>query len=67
MTVAPGHDGPAVGDLLYLLPRHICPTVNNFDFALIVEQGKVTRLDRVTARGRENPLVLSASRQAGAG
>lgn len=67
MEVAAGRDGPAVGEELYLLPRHICPTVNNFDFALIVEQGKVTRLDRVTARGRENPLVLSASRQAGAG
>ncbi|HEV2386027.1 MAG TPA: alanine racemase [Candidatus Acidoferrales bacterium] len=67
MEVAAGRDRPAVGELLYLLPRHICPTVNNFDFALIVEQGKITRLDRVTARGRENPLILSASRQASAG
>lgn len=56
---------PALGDLLHLLPRHICPTVNNFDHALIVEQGKVTRLDRVTARGRENPLVLSVGQAPG--
>jgi D-serine deaminase-like pyridoxal phosphate-dependent protein len=52
---------PAIGDLLYLFPKHVCPTINNFDHALIVERGKVTRVDRVTARGRENPLLSAAS------
>jgi D-serine deaminase-like pyridoxal phosphate-dependent protein len=65
IAVPEGSQAPALGELLYLLPRHICPTVNNFDHALIVEQGKVTRLDRVAARGRENPLILSVRQSAG--
>jgi D-serine deaminase-like pyridoxal phosphate-dependent protein len=65
IRVPEGSRAPTLGELLYLLPKHICPTVNNFDHALIVEQGKVTRLDRVAARGRENPLILSVRRPAG--
>jgi D-serine deaminase-like pyridoxal phosphate-dependent protein len=48
---------PQVGDILYLVPRHVCPTVNNFDHALIVERGAVARVEPVDARGREAPLV----------
>ncbi|MDX2030879.1 MAG: alanine racemase [Blastocatellia bacterium] len=48
---------PAVGEYLYLVPRHVCPTVNNFDYALLVVDGKITGTERVTARGREAPLV----------
>jgi D-serine deaminase-like pyridoxal phosphate-dependent protein len=50
-------DGPSldVGELLYLLPRHICPTVNNFDSALLVRDGRLA-VERVSARGREGPL-----------
>ena len=48
---------PALGELLYLLPRHICPTVNNFDHALIVSGGLITALEPVTARGHEAPLI----------
>jgi D-serine deaminase-like pyridoxal phosphate-dependent protein len=59
IEVPEGIEPPAVGEFLYLLPKHICPTVNNFDHALIVEQGRITRIDRVAARGRENPLILS--------
>jgi D-serine deaminase-like pyridoxal phosphate-dependent protein len=59
IEVPEGMEAPALGEFLYLLPKHICPTVNNFDHALIVEQGRITRLDRVAARGRENPLILS--------
>ncbi|MDE3135436.1 MAG: alanine racemase [Acidobacteriota bacterium] len=59
IEVPEGVEAPSLGEFLYLLPKHICPTVNNFDHALIVEQGKITRLDRVAARGRENPLILS--------
>ncbi|HVS74555.1 MAG TPA: alanine racemase [Candidatus Acidoferrales bacterium] len=53
---------PAVGEFLYLLPRHVCPTVNNFDEALIVARGKITRIERVTARGRETPLLAAVAR-----
>lgn len=48
---------PQPGDLLYLIPRHICPTVNNFDWALIVAEEKILAVERVDARGREGPLL----------
>ena len=47
---------PALGTPLWLLPRHVCPTVNNFDQAVIVADGKVQGVERVTARGRHPPL-----------
>src|SRR5215467_636057 len=34
MAVAGDAAGPEVGESLYLLPRHVCPTVNNFDCAI---------------------------------
>lgn len=49
---------PMIGDALYLVPRHICPTVNNFDHALIVIGSRIVGVERVTARGRETPLPL---------
>ncbi|HLV87180.1 MAG TPA: alanine racemase [Candidatus Sulfotelmatobacter sp.] len=48
---------PAVGEVLHLLPRHICPTVNNFDSALLVREGRLEGVERVSARGREGPLL----------
>lgn len=51
---------PAVGDQLYLLPRHVCPTVNNFDEALFVEDGRIGPVERVSARGHETLLLRSA-------
>lgn len=47
---------PAIGSHLYLIPRHVCPTVNNFDDALIVIGGEVRGVERVAARGHESPL-----------
>ncbi len=44
---------PARGEMLYLLPTHVCPTVNNFDRAMIIREGKVESIEPVTARGRE--------------
>lgn len=46
-----------VGESLYLLPRHICPTVNNFDSALLVRGGRLAAVEKVSARGREGPLL----------
>jgi D-serine deaminase-like pyridoxal phosphate-dependent protein len=57
LTVAEGADGPRVGDILYLLPRHVCPTVNNFDAALIVRDGQIESVEEVSARGHEGPLL----------
>ena len=49
---------PLSGEFLYLIPRHVCPTVNNFDHALIASEGRIVDVQRVTARGRELPLSL---------
>jgi D-serine deaminase-like pyridoxal phosphate-dependent protein len=49
--------GPQVGESLYLLPRHVCPTVNNFDSALLVRDGQIVSVEAVTARGHEPPLL----------
>jgi D-serine deaminase-like pyridoxal phosphate-dependent protein len=49
--------GPRVGEVVYLLPRHICPTVNNFDCALLVKGGKIAAVEQVSARGHEAPLL----------
>ena len=57
MSVADGAKTPELGEVLYLLPRHICPTVNNFDHALIVRNGEIASIEQVTARGREDPLL----------
>lgn len=51
--------GPEIGEALYLLPRHVCPTVNNFDCALFVRDGHIESLEQVSARGREAPLLRS--------
>src|ERR1700716_2261095 len=44
LPIASGEEagGPQVAEGLYLLPRHVCPTVNNFDCALLVRDGEVT-------------------------
>lgn len=60
IAIQDGAPGPRVGDLLYLLPRHICPTVNNFDCALLVGAGAIESVEKVSARGREAPLLKTA-------
>ncbi|HEY6332434.1 MAG TPA: D-TA family PLP-dependent enzyme, partial [Blastocatellia bacterium] len=39
---------PAIGDALFLVPRHICPTVNNFDDAVIISDGRIAGVESVT-------------------
>ena len=57
MAVQEGATAPEIGEPLYLLPRHICPTVNNFDYALLVRNGDIEATESVSARGREAPLL----------
>ena len=57
MALQQGATGPQVGEALHLLPRHVCPTVNNFDCALLVRDGEVKSVEKVSARGREAPLL----------
>jgi D-serine deaminase-like pyridoxal phosphate-dependent protein len=56
MRVIEGGDVPRVGDVLYLVPRHVCPTVNNFDDALILSAGELIAVESVSARGRERAV-----------
>ncbi len=63
LALAEGAAGPQVGDALFLLPRHICPTVNNFDCALLVRNGNVEAVENVSARGREEPLLQAAEQR----
>ncbi|HKC70666.1 MAG TPA: D-TA family PLP-dependent enzyme [Terriglobales bacterium] len=58
-AVAEGAREPRPGDILHLLPRHVCPTVNNFDAALLVRRGEIEAVEKVTARGREAPVTVS--------
>lgn len=47
---------PALGTILYLVPRHAGLTVNNFDFAVFkTSEGAVT-LEPVSAQGHEAPI-----------
>ena len=60
-TIQDGAAGPQVGETLFLLPRHVCPTVNNFDSAVLVRDGQVISVEQVTARGREAPVALKTA------
>jgi len=62
MSVKERAAGPQVGEALYLLPRHVCPTVNNFDCALLVRDGEIESVEKVSARGREAPLLRTADK-----
>jgi len=56
VDVPPGTPLPRRGETLWLLPSHVCPTVNNFDHAVIVKDRAVQGLESVTARGRHPPM-----------
>ncbi|MCL2605294.1 MAG: D-TA family PLP-dependent enzyme [Defluviitaleaceae bacterium] len=43
---------PAVGDVLYIIPTHICTTAALYDEALVVHEGKVTDIWHAPARKR---------------
>ncbi|MFM8392911.1 MAG: alanine racemase, partial [Acidobacteriota bacterium] len=53
IEIPEGVELPKIGDLIYILPRHVCPTVNNFNEAVLVRGGRLSGLATVTARGRE--------------
>lgn len=62
MEVANGAAEPKVGEVLYLLPRHVCPTVNNFDCALLVRANYIEAVEKVSARGREVRITQKSLR-----
>lgn len=67
LEVEGGAAGPQVGEVLYLLPRHVCPTVNNFDDALLVRNGEIESVEKVSARGHEAPLLRADGKAVSAG
>jgi len=62
LAVQEGAAAPKIGDPLFLLPRHICPTVNNFDHALLARDGAVESTEEVSARGHEPPILRTAQK-----
>jgi D-serine deaminase-like pyridoxal phosphate-dependent protein len=56
VQLPPNAPMPAIGESVYLVPLHVCTTVNNFDQALIVENGKIIGVEDISARGRERPI-----------
>src|ERR1700746_1849055 len=57
LAVQEGAATPQIGDPLFLLPRHICPTVNNFDHALLIRDATIESIEQVSARGHESFLL----------
>jgi len=56
VDVPAGTPLPRRGERVLLLPSHVCPTVNNFNEAVVLAGGVVQGVERVTARGRHAPL-----------
>lgn len=40
----------AVGKVVLVFPRHVCPTVNQYDYALLVREGRIVQEVRIDAR-----------------
>jgi D-serine deaminase-like pyridoxal phosphate-dependent protein len=45
-------DGFAIGDCLYGVPRHVCPTVALYSEAMVIRDGRFSERWRITARER---------------
>ena len=48
-----GKTVPEPGDLLQLIPAHVCPTVNLADMAVLLEGEAIVSTTRIAARGHE--------------
>lgn len=48
-----GAPAPERGEALLLVPRHVCPTVNLVDEAIVIENGEFACVAPVSARGHE--------------
>ena len=46
---------PALGEVVYIVPRHVCTTVNQHSFVIIAEDGRAVAVERISARGHEAP------------
>ena len=64
IEVQNGGSRPEIGEPLYLIPRHVCPTVNNFGDAVLVKDHRVVGIELVTARGHETPIPATMTARA---
>lgn len=55
----PEQSAPTLGDRVYLVPHHVCPTVNNFDEAIFIVRGQIQTAVLISARGHESALKLA--------
>lgn len=51
LDISKCHSKPKIGDLLRILPNHVCPVTNLFDKVVLVRNTKVIGAVRVDARG----------------
>ncbi len=51
----PGHEAerPAIGDILFVIPAHVCPSTVLYDSILVVEDGRLTDKWQIAARKRK--------------
>ena len=57
-----GGPAPPLGTLLRLVPRHVCPTVNLADEAVLLDHEQIVAIVPVRARGHETlPAVAAAT------
>ena len=61
VDVPEGETLPEIGSVIYLVPRHVCPSVNLFDEALVIRGGEIQGIWKIDARGHEGPLLSAAS------
>ena len=47
-----GESSPNIGDLVEILPNHICPVINLYDYIALKSGNKILGLVKVDARGR---------------
>jgi D-serine deaminase-like pyridoxal phosphate-dependent protein len=57
LAIEPDSIPPRLESVVYLIPYHVCPTVNNFDQALFIGRAKIESVEKVCARGREMPVL----------
>jgi D-serine deaminase-like pyridoxal phosphate-dependent protein len=51
LDVSNSADPPSVGDLIRIVPNHVCPVSNLFDRVVFVDDGEILGAVRVDARG----------------
>ena len=57
IQVQHGEELPKRGSEMYLIPRHVCPTVNLSEHAILMDDNKHVEVIEIDGRGHEGPLL----------